>query len=130
MLLERLLFRKNDLFIIGTFILVFILIQVIISFTRSNGSFVQVSIDGKVVETFMLSEDLEYVIKGYDGGMNTLVIEDGAAYLKDTSCPDHLCENMGKISKTGQSIICLPNRVVVEITSSESEPEYDTVAGG
>ena len=49
-------------------------------------------------------------------------------FLKDTSCPDHLCEKMGRISSSGQSIICLPNRVVVEITGAAQE--YDAVVGG
>ena len=123
------IFNKNDLYLIGGLLLVFLLILLVLGLTKRDGSAVRVSVDGVVKETFPLSEDLEYIIEGYDGGTNTLVIEDGKAWLKDTSCPDHLCEKMGKISFAGQSIICLPNRVVVEIVGDE-KPEYDAVVGG
>lgn len=127
--MEKRLFRKNDLYLILALLFVFSLIAVFFSFLGAKGSYVKVSIDGKEATSFPLSEDLEYVIEGYAGGVNTLVIKEGCAFLKDTSCPDHLCEKMGKISRKGQSVICLPNRVVIEVTGSGSNPEYDTIAG-
>ena len=123
------LFKKNDLFLISGLLLVFLLIILVLGLSKRTGSAVQVSVDGVVKETFPLSENREYIIEGYDKGTNTLVIEDGKAWVKDTSCPDHLCEKMGKISSVGQSIICLPNRVVVEIVGDDA-PEYDAVIGG
>ena len=123
------LFRKNDFYLIGGLLLVFLLILLITAVTRKTGYAVQVSVDGVVKETFPLSEDTTFTIDGYDGGVNVLVIQDGKAFLKDTSCPDHLCEKMGKISSVGQSVICLPNRVVVEIIGDD-EPEYDAIVGG
>ena len=44
-----------------------------------------------------------------------------------------LCESlekMGKINSAGQSVICLPNRVIVEIIGDDATPKYDTVVGG
>ncbi len=41
-------------------------------------------------------------------------------------CPDQLCVNQKPVSKNHESIICLPNRVVVEVESKE-ESEYDAV---
>ena len=123
------LFKKNDFFLIGGLLLAFLLILLVLRLTEHSGSAVCVSVDGVVKETFPLSEDMEFVIEGYNGGTNTLVIKGGEAFLKDTSCPDHLCEKMGKISRVGQSVICLPNRVVVEIIGDDA-PEYDAVVGG
>ena len=52
------------------------------------------------------------------------------AFLKEASCPDHLCINMGRIRKTGQSIICLPNKVTVEIRGKkESDDGIDAIVG-
>ncbi len=122
-------FKKNDLLLLGILIAIFFVILFFTVMTKKESTFVQVRIDGEITEVFPLSEDLEFEIHGYNGGTNTLIIEGGKAYLKDTSCPDHLCEKMGKISKSGQSLICLPNHVVVEISGGK-ETEYDAVVGG
>ncbi len=122
-------FRKNDLYLIIAFIGIFALISVFLQFTKKEGSMVLVSVDGKITAAYPLSEDISVVIDGFGGGTNRLEIKGGSAYLTDTSCPDHLCEKMGKINSVGQSIICLPNRVVVEITGDYSS-EYDAVVGG
>ena len=53
-------------------------------------------------------------------------IKDGEADMISADCPDKLCVHQKAISKDGESIICLPNQVVVEIESSESS-EYDAV---
>lgn len=49
------------------------------------------------------------------GKSNVLIIENGLAYMDAASCPDQICVKTGKISLLNQTIICLPNRVVVEI---------------
>ncbi len=128
--MDKKIIRKNDIYLVLIILAVFLLILLFINLSKKKGNLVTVSIDGQIVETYPLDEDLDIVIDGYDGGTNRLVIENGQAYLKDTSCPDHLCEKMGKISSVGQSIICLPNRVVVEITGDSSSSEYDAVVGG
>ena len=43
--------------------------------------------------------------------------------MKDADCPDKICINMGTIRKKGQTIICLPHKLVVEITDGK---EMDT----
>ncbi|MBR4668478.1 MAG: NusG domain II-containing protein [Butyrivibrio sp.] len=118
---------KNDLVLIGAFLAGFIAICGMLFVSKKSGMQVVVSVDSVKTASFSLSEDIEYEIKGYDGGTNLLIIKDGEAYLIDSSCPDHLCEHMGKISKVGQSIICLPNRVVVEVIGDEKE-EFDTIS--
>ncbi|MCR5404562.1 MAG: NusG domain II-containing protein [Butyrivibrio sp.] len=127
--MEKRLLRKNDFYLIAALLLIFSAIAAYYFMVQDNGAYVKISIDGEYSGSFSLSDDTEYVINGYNGGVNTLVIRDGYAYLKDSSCPDHLCENMGRISKTGQSVICLPNRVVIEITKDDGENEYDTIVG-
>ncbi len=126
--MEKKLFKKNDLLLIGILLIIFAGIMIFLSITREDGSMVQVSVNGELAASFPLSEDIEYEIEGCNGGSNTLVIQDGWAYIRDSSCPDHLCEKMGRINSSGQSLICLPNRVIVEITGTEDE--YDAVAGG
>ncbi len=121
------LIKKNDLIMIGVLLIGFITILAALLATQNKGAQVVVSVDTVEVARFSLNEDTVYEINGYEGGKNTLIIKDGEAYVVDSSCPDHLCEHMGKISKVGQSVICLPNRVVVEIADYK-ESEFDTIS--
>jgi hypothetical protein len=122
--------RYDIILIIGLLVITMV-IAMAVRFTQKTGKTVVVSVDGVVKYTFPLDEDIEFKIEGYEGGTNYLVIKDGEAYLTEASCPDLLCVHMGKISSQGQSIICLPNRVVVEIRDdNENEiKEYDTIVG-
>lgn len=122
--------RYDIILIIGLLVITMV-IAMAVRFTKKTGKTVVVSVDGVVKYTFPLDEDLEFKIEGYEGGTNYLVIKDGEAYLTEASCPDLLCVHMGKISSQGQSIICLPNRVVVEIRDdNESDPkEFDAIVG-
>lgn len=122
--------RYDIILIIGLLVITAI-IALGVRLTEKTGKTVVVSVDGVEKYTFPLDEDLEFKIEGYEGGTNYLVIKDGEAYLTEASCPDLLCVHMGKISSQGQSIICLPNRVVVEIRDdNESDPkEFDTIVG-
>lgn len=95
-------------------------------FAEGQGKYVKVYINDKLNETFNLSEDQEYFIetkKGY----NLLVIKNNKARVVDADCPNKICVDKGAISKSGESIICLPHEVVVTI-DSDKEKELDAVA--
>lgn len=76
---------------------------------------VEISVDGEVVHVLDLRKDTELTIKGYGGGTNHLVIKDGRIRADEASCPDKVCVNQGFIDRTGQSIVCLPNRMIARI---------------
>ena len=57
-----------------------------------------------------------------NGGTNTLVIENGEAWVSEADCPDKICMGMGKISKNGEFIACLPNQVIVVVEGGEESP--------
>lgn len=90
--------------------------------SESGNEVVQVTVDGKTYGTYNLSENQIVDING----TNTLTIEDGLADMTEADCPDKLCVHQKSISKDGESIICLPNKVVVEVHSSEKS-ELDAV---
>ena len=113
-------FGRRDLILLLA-VLVIGLIGIVILYTRRaalNGE-VEVAVDGEVVMTLPLSEDTEVTIEGVDGGENLLVIQDGTAKIESASCPDGICVRHYAISRDGESIICLPNRVVVTIRGGE-----------
>ena len=61
---------------------------------------------------YPLSRDGEFSLSG---GSNILVIEDGEAFMKSADCPDKTCVHSHPISKVGETIVCLPNRVFVSV---------------
>lgn len=95
-----------------------ILIGIFVLFTQQEGDWVQIRVDGEVVKEYKLTEEIDEVINGYNG-TNHIVIREGKARIIDATCPDGLCTKMKQIDKSGQSIICLPNKLVVEIGSDE-----------
>lgn len=81
----------------------------------SGGKRVVVSQDGAAVREYALSEDRTELITAPGGGSNTLHIQGGSAWISGASCPDKLCEHSGKISRPGELIVCLPNRLIIQI---------------
>jgi hypothetical protein len=120
-----------DLWLLGAILAVGCVLALILLLTGHGGTRVQVRVDGVVIANYSLSQNRRYEIAGADGGTNLLVIENGEAWVEEASCPDGLCQNMGKISRSGQSVICLPNKVVVEICSdaAEASSSVDLIAG-
>ncbi|MFB0920679.1 MAG: NusG domain II-containing protein [Oscillospiraceae bacterium] len=118
--------RKNDIMLLAAVIIVAALIWGFTRMTRSEGATAVVTVDGEVFGTFPLDTDAEIRI-GDDEHYNILVIKDGTAEITEASCPDKLCVKQGKAEYDGQSIICLPNKVVVEIKGGEAS-SYDAVA--
>lgn len=106
-------------------VLVIALIAGLLFLNGPLGTTVRVTVDGEVFGEYSLSRDTTIDICG----TNTLVIEKGMAFLSEADCPDKLCVKMGRIYKKGQTIICLPNKVVVEIMGEEADI-VDGVAGG
>ena len=114
-MLKKILSNKKllaDIILVGVLLVVSLSVFLIITLTKEEGSTAVVSVDGRVVAEYSLSRDGEYSL---NGGTNTLVIKNGKAYITYASCPDGLCINQGKISMTGERIVCLPNKVMVEI---------------
>jgi hypothetical protein len=98
-----------------------------VGFAKSDGARVDVLSGGKVVASYPLNEDRE-VDLNYNG-YNLLRIAHGQASVIEADCPDKLCVKQRTISKAGETIICLPHRVVVRVSGGE-EPEIDGVVGG
>ena len=113
--------KKKDGLLIGAILLVCLISYVLIQFVvKKDGDVVLIKVDGEVKHQLELNKDTELMVSGYNGGENQVVIKDGAVYMSDADCPDKLCVNMGRISKAGETIVCLPHRVVVEISGGES----------
>ena len=79
----------------------------------------QITVDGNVTQTFDLTKDTDTMIDGVNGGTNHLIIENGTAYFSEASCPDKVCVHQGKKHLNSDTIVCLPNQMIVTITGGE-----------
>ncbi len=111
--------KKNDWILAGV-IVVAAAVILLFQFTRgdSGAGEVTVTADGETFGIYSLAEDQTVDI----GGTNRLIIRDGTAQMEWADCPDH-----SAISREGESIICLPNQVVVSIEGGK-QADLDGVA--
>ncbi len=93
--------------------------------TQEEGATVVIEVNGQEFGTYPLNKDQEIEIND----TNVLVIADGEAFMTEANCPDRLCISQGAISSNGQMIICLPNRVIVQVVDEREDAEtLDAVA--
>lgn len=110
--------QKKDIILIILIVCIALLAFLAHQVIGSDGAGkVTVKVNGKLEGTYSLSEDQEIKI---NGGTNVLQIKNGKADMVEADCPDQLCVHQRAVSRQGESIICLPNKVVIEVESSES----------
>ncbi len=119
--------KKNDIKLIAVILLIAVAGMAFLFLTSKPGDKVIVIVDGEVYKEYPLNKDIEEDIVGVNGGINHLVIKDGHADVTDASCPDKVCVHQKQIDKNGESIVCLPNKVIIKVESS-TESEIDGVA--
>jgi hypothetical protein len=83
-----------------------------------------VEVDGQEKGRYLLDQDTSVEIQLEDGSYNLLEIKDGRADITEASCPDKICVDHRPVSRRGESLVCLPNKVVVEIENGQ-EAEVD-----
>ena len=108
---------RRDLLLIAGILLVGGAALLLTLLLKAPGDQVVVEVDGAVFGTYDLHKDAEIRIETEDGGYNVLVITDGFAAVTQASCPDKLCVHQHRISRSDESIICLPNKVVISIAT-------------
>lgn len=117
--------HKIDIIVVASLLLLSLVVMLTVNLTRKPGAFVEITVDGEVVATYPLDTDGEYTL---NGGTNKLTIKDGAAYMSYSSCPDHVCENTGKVRHVGQTIVCLPNKLTVTVKGERIDDSVDFVS--
>lgn len=116
--------KKRDGIIIAIVLLLAGISWLLPKFFVSEGdTCLQITVDGDIYGTYSLLED--QTISIHD--TNVCIIQDGKVSMIEAECPDHLCIKQSKIDEDGGTIVCLPNRVVLEIIN-ETEDEVDVIA--
>lgn len=100
-----------------------------LNFFRTPGNMVSVSIDGAEYGVYSLSQDItEDIYSGENNqNHNRLIISDGKAYMETATCPDGICVSHKPVFRDGESIVCLPNRVVITVITEDNTDNPDII---
>ena len=96
---------------------------------KESGSQLEIRIDGETVSCYSLNEDRQETLTCKDG-TNTVIIQDGVVTMTEADCPDHVCVGMHGISQAGETIVCLPHRLVLAIVSDSQSPSVQNEEDG
>ena len=122
------LLKKADLILIGALLLVIGALLFVLRGGEDPGETVRVEIGGETVDAFPLAEDTERRYETGSGGVNVVKVENGAVSVLEANCPGQACVRHRAISRAGESIICLPHRLVVSVSGEPAENGVDAVA--
>ncbi len=113
--------KKADFIVLG-FVAILLLVW---GMFASGGEEVSIYVDSEVYKTISLRENTTINIET-EYGKTAVVVAGGEVFIKETDCPNKLCKKSA-ISKAGQSIVCLPNRVSILIERKTKETEADVL---
>ena len=121
--------RKKDLifiFSILIFAVFLLLIQRVYGNAQDEADIVKITVDQKLYGTYDLNKNQTITIQN-DLGINTIQIQNKDVWMEEADCPDGYCKEQRKINKNKQTIVCLPHKLVVEISDDSEKSEPDSV---
>ncbi len=107
--------KRGDLLLLAGILLFAGVFWLAVHFLLPEGKQVVVLVDGKAVVTLSLAEDAEYVAETPEG-RNVIRISGGEVRVTEADCPDKLCAKHSPICRSGETIVCLPHKLIVEVT--------------
>ena len=116
--------RRNDIILIAGLLMIGVVLFVLVNILADRGGTVEIQVDGEVAATYPLDRDNEVDL--HYNGHNLLLIKNGEADIINADCPDKLCVEQRRISKKGETIVCLPHKTVVKITDGK-DSEFDGI---
>lgn len=102
--------KKADIILIAALALLGIFALLFPLLNTASGSEAVILVKNEELYRLPLNKDAEI-----DLGTNFIKIENGEVFIKSATCPDKVCVHHLPISNKGESIICVPNGVVVEV---------------
>lgn len=111
---------RYDLILIAVCLFAALLLWFFVALSKEPGEYAVITVDGEEYARYPLSEAREVVIET-ERGRNVIEIGNGCADVTEADCPDGLCERQRKIDESGESLVCLPNKVTVTVVGGDAE---------
>ena len=112
---------RNDILFIAILLLVVAIAGGCLWLFRGEGDTVTVAVDGAVYGVYPLSIDRVEDLHTGETGLNRLIIEGGTARVETATCPDGICAGHRPIRREGESIVCLPHKVVITVSTTDAD---------
>ena len=123
--------RKADIILFIVLVIIGLAASAALTLSHGEaGSNAKVVIEsgGDLYARYPLNEDRTVVVPAPKQNENVVVISGGKVSVTEATCKNQVCVKHGPISRSGESIVCLPNRLVVRIENgSEEGGGYDSV---
>ena len=120
-------FRPGDLIIYGALLIIFVMGTLIAAGgLGEEGAVAVITQDGKEIRRIHLGqvdEPYEFQVENEEGDYNIIRVEPGRIRVIEASCPDKVDVKQGWISGAHQSIVCLPNRLVIRIEADAPDAQ-------
>lgn len=125
------IFKKMDIIIIVVLIISSFIPHFIYSSVGSKnnkGLYATIKVDGNVHNTIDLptTSEEKFIIQT-ENGTNTILVNNNEINIVHADCKDELCVKQGSISKIGKTLICLPNKLIIEIKGDEYDSSDDLI---
>lgn len=118
--------KRNDILLALAVFVVAGILYIVFALGRATGTIVTITVNGNHQHTYLLSENMTTEIQGYNGGKCIVEIKEGQIAVREATCPDHSCVQQGWIGKNGETIACLPNRILI-VVEGQMQQEFDSV---
>ena len=116
--------KKDIILLLGIILAAFLLWLIPYLLNKDASAMVTVYQNGHEIGKYPLGKEQTISIPSGEGGYNLLFISGGEASISDADCPDGLCVRQRAVDRNGESIICLPHKLVIQITAGK-ERELD-----
>ena len=117
--------RKADIALIVVLTTVAVVSMLAIVTLRASGGFIEIIQHGEVVAELELGRDTVHVVESGDM-LNVVQIRGGSASMLEANCPDGYCLHHAPVMYSGQTIVCLPNRLIVQVRGAR-QGEHDVI---
>ena len=77
-----------------------------------------VYLDGRLLQSIPLDQVTEtrrFTVDAADGGYNIVEVSPGGIAIAEADCPDQICVNTAPVGESHELIVCMPNRITVEV---------------
>ncbi|CAM3033440.1 transporter [Lactococcus hircilactis] len=92
---------------------------------KEAGARAEVRVNGIVVKSFDLSQDDAWTYRSKNGQWNIIEVKNGKIRDRADNSPDQIAVHTGWISNVGQTAVCLPHHLVIEVMSGQKNNEVD-----
>ena len=110
--------NKNDIRLVLSLFIFVVLIFLFIYFNKEDGTIAEVYYEDDLILTIDLNIDNEYVVEGELGDV-VIEVVNGMVRVKEENSPLHICSKEGFIGDSSRTLICLPNKIIIKITSND-----------